>query len=104
MPKTISQDSKYLVSYDDNWSDEMDVSGTQTFESKAELDEFFDEFKKYFEENGYYIFSVGYSEEIEYVSFSDFEATFTIQPITDNELKVLEKFGFGSNGQFPELW
>jgi hypothetical protein len=100
----MTTEQKYLVSYDDNWADEMDVSGSKIFDSKSELDEFFDGFKKYFEENGYYSFGIGTNEEIEYDTFSDFEEAFTIQPITDNEKEVLEKFGFGSGGQFPEIW
>jgi len=99
----MSDETKYLVIYADNWADEMDVEGSRIFESKTELDKYFDEFKKQIEDEGY-SFGIGTNEEIEYDTFSDFERAFSIHPITDEEIKVLEKFGFESSGQFPEVW
>lgn len=94
--------SDVLVSFEDNWADEMDICGWNIM-TEEDKDEYFSDFKKIFDERGYYNFSVGTNEDIEYDSFKDFKSHFKIKKLTDEESKIICKvFRNIDQGFFPD--
>jgi hypothetical protein len=98
-------DTKYfLIEYDSNWADEMDIRGFCVM-SEAQKDLYFDYFKKEFKQYNSYCHCVGTNEEIEYLSFKHFSDAFSIQRITLEEKQKIE-FLFGIQsfiGDDPDL-
>jgi len=101
--KTAKPTRKYLITYSDNWADEMDIEGFGICESdsKLNIDEYLSDFKHGFKIAGSFIYCIGTNEEIEYDSFEDFKSKFTIKEITDEQYKVLYKLNIPT-GFFPE--
>lgn len=92
----------FLVSYSSNWSDEMDIDGFCVM-TEAGKKKYFEDFKKVFEVNGLYTFYVGTNEEIEYSNFADFKNDFTVEEISEEEAKVLDKLFQGSYAFVPDV-
>jgi len=90
----------FLLQYNDDWADEMDISGFAVM-TQSERDEYFAVFKKVFDVNGYYSFCVGTNEEIEYDTLEDFTNAFQMAEITEEEAKVFSKFFGNEFGFFP---
>lgn len=91
----------FLVQYEGDWADEMDINGTAVM-SETQMYEYFGSFKKYIDRHGDFIFNVGTNEEIEYDSFEEFRKAFTTKEITGEEMKVLIKLDFYLYGHFPD--
>ena len=94
-------EQKFLVTYSSNWADEINVDGFCVM-TETEKNAYFDLFKRVFKEEGYYTFSVGTNEEIEYNGLSDFKRDFTIEKITEEDAEVLVRV-IGSFGFFPDM-
>lgn len=90
----------FILKYNDNWADEMDISGFAVM-TESERDEYFAVFKKVFDTNEYYSFFVGTNEEIEYNTLEDFTNAFEMSEITEEEAKVFSKFFGNEFGFFP---
>jgi hypothetical protein len=90
----------FILKYNDNWADEMDISGFAVM-TESERDEYFAVFKKVFDINGYYTFVVGTNEEVEYNTLQDFTNAFHMSEITEEEAKVFSKFFGNEFGFFP---
>ncbi len=91
-----------LIKYSGNWADEIDVSGYKLM-TEDQWNEYLQDFKQKFEEDGEYNFCIGTNEDVEYSSFKGFEAAFKVKDIDDQEAKVLKKHLGESFGFFPEL-
>lgn len=99
--KTFDENKEYLITYSDNWADEMDIDGHRIM-SGSELNEYIKYAKLVFKKDGCYDYYIGTNQEINYESFKDFAEHFEIQEISEEEHKVLSKFGFSYGGNFPE--
>lgn len=69
--------SKMLITYSDNWTDEMDLDGLFVC-SSDEWEKYKETVKKYFESNDSYTYYVGTNEEIEYNTAKELLSTFEI--------------------------
>jgi len=82
-----------LVKFDDNWADEMDVSGFKLFKSEQDwqkaIDKFKDELDIDDEEDCCFEVYFGTNEENQYTSFSRFLRRFEVIHISDAEAAVL---------------
>jgi hypothetical protein len=82
-----------LVKFDENWADEMDVSGFKLFKSEQDwqkaIKEFKDEHGIEDEENCCFEVYFGTNEENQYTSFSRFLRRFEVTNISDAEAVVL---------------
>jgi len=92
---------RYLVKYESDWADEMDVEG---------LDLLTEGDKRYFEslrptDDKPLVHHVGTNEEIEYSSSGMFLSCYTWIPITEKEYEVIKKLINTSYGHFyyPEI-
>lgn len=83
----------FIVEYDYNWADEMDLRGFCIM-SEKQMELYFAAYKKIFDRDGYYNFCVGTNEEVEYESFNNFKKAFGWQEITAADKKRIE-FLFG---------
>lgn len=101
---------RVLVRYDDNWSDEMDISGFVIFKSNQDWESFLEEAKVFFEEHPEgYTYYVGTNEEIHFENFEDYESRLTAHGLSDEAFKDMKEI-FGSPqdeiisfGFWPEL-
>lgn len=93
-------ESYYLITYRDNWADEMDIDGF-SYMTSSEKEEYFSKFKEHFDQCGSYVFYLGTNEEIEYSDYKQFKNSFDIKKIEQDEYKTLEKFFSKSEGFFP---
>jgi len=94
-----------LIKFDENWADEMDVSGFKLFKSEQDWQKAIKEFKdeREIEDDEDCCFSIyfGTNEENEYESFSEFLNCFEVTTVSDAEVSVLEKlfpkidYGYG---------
>lgn len=91
-----------FIYYSDNWADEMDISGSRVM-SEKEYEEYIARAKYAFEVNGTVDFGIGSNESIEFESFEVFEQTLTVHEITEEDMKILVRFGLDDFGHFPEL-
>ena len=78
---------RYLVTYEDNWADEMDISGFFTCSKK---------YKKMVEKklstyDEEYTYCIGSNEDIEYENGLAILETLTFQKISEKEFKVLSR-------------
>lgn len=92
-----------LVTFSDNWSDEMDLEGFEVV-TRKEYDDYVAEKLKIESEEGETSFRrcFGTNEDNEYESFQDYlDQTVSIQEISDEEAEVLMKFFPGGNGFTP---
>lgn len=90
-----------LVKYEDNWADEMNISGFKIFTK-----EHFDNWKEYWKEclsKETYIFGIGTNEEIEYEDSNEFFSRFTVGEISGDEAKTYYKH-FGSIDEVMVHW
>jgi hypothetical protein len=90
----------YLVTYTDNWADEIDVSGHMIMSDK-DYKEFCKAAKEVFKSDGEFTYYVGTNQDITYYSYADFMETMHKRVITEAEIKVLEKFEICDSGNFP---
>lgn len=80
--------TKVLVCYEDSWADEMDVCRYAVYSKKEAED-----LEKRLEKIDCNIeYSVGTNQEIQYESGLELLECLTFQEVTNEELKVLEKF------------
>jgi hypothetical protein len=88
-----------LVKFDENWADEMDVSGFKLFKSQKAWDKAIKEFKeeKEIEDDDDCCFSVyfGTNEENEYESMSEFLDLFEVIELSNEQANVIDSL-------FPE--
>lgn len=97
-----------LVKFDDNWADEMDVSGFKLFDNLDAWNAAIAEFKEEREidedvvENNYFEINFGTNEWNVYESLDDFLSNFEVIEISDTDAAVIEamfpeavKFGYG---------
>lgn len=99
-----------LVKFDDNWADEMDVSGFRLYDNIDAWKKTIDEFKEEHEitdedETNYFEVNFGTNEFIEYESLDEFLNNFEVLEISDEDAAVIEtvfpeasSYGYG---QFP---
>jgi hypothetical protein len=94
---------KVLVKFDDNWADEMDVSGFKIFDNLDAWEKCVNEFTKNRfdgeepedDEENYFEVYFGTNEYNEYESMDEFISNFDIAEISDEEAVAIEKI-------FPE--
>jgi NurA-like 5'-3' nuclease len=87
-----------LVKFDDNWADEMDVSGFKLFDNLDAWNAAIAEFKaekeivdgEDNEDNGYFEVCFGTNEYIEYETVEEFLTQFDITEISDAAAAVIE--------------
>lgn len=91
------KEKMFLVKYEDNWADEMDIYGCAIM-SEKDVDAYFKAFRKV---DASYSWYIGTNEEINFYSYEDFKHKFEIKEISPEEAKVLSKFGFERFGLFP---
>lgn len=84
--------SRYLLTYSDNWADEMDIDGHIVLTEKE-----YWEFEKALERCKGFWFMVGSNQDIEYED-GEADGVVDVQKITEKEYKVLEKLGLLSAG------
>lgn len=84
---------KYLVRWEDNWADEMDLEGWRVMD-QTELDAW----KSRLQETGRCTLSFGTNEENEYKSGQDVLDCCTVRPIADSDAEVLQRLFEGSDG------
>jgi NurA-like 5'-3' nuclease len=100
-----------LVKFDDNWADEMDVSGFKLFDNLDAWNAAIAEFKEEKEivdgeDSGYFEVCFGTNEYIEYETVEEFLVQFDITEISDAAADVIEtlfpeaKLSYGY-GHFP---
>jgi hypothetical protein len=89
----------YLVKYDDNWADEMDLSSHTVIDGET-----FEKFKKALDTNPSFTFYVGTNEEIEYGGKygQDAEDAVSYEEITQEEYNTLKRLGLASSGRFAD--
>lgn len=85
--------NRYLLTYSDNWADEMDIDGHVVLTERE-----YREFKKSLEQCDGFCFCIGTNEDIDYDDGSDAEDVISVQKITEEEYKVLENLGLLSAG------
>ena len=88
----------YLLKYEDNWADEMDVEGHVILTEKE-----YQAFQESLEDKDYFTFSVGSNEEIEYETIDDLKNRIDVDEISQEEYEVFKKFGLLSAGFAPRL-
>lgn len=91
---------KYLVIFNDNWADEMDIFGGEIW-TESEKDNFETSLVDYFKDNCELTFYIGSNEEITYESKEAVMDTLTITPISEDEIQVLAKFNLKRFGMYP---
>jgi hypothetical protein len=84
-----------LVKFDDNWADEMDVSGFKLFDNLDAWNAAIAGFKARMEivdgeDNGYFEVYFGTNEYIEYETVEEFLTRFDITEISDAAAAVIE--------------
>ena len=94
-----------LVKFDDNWADEMDVSGFKIFDNLDAWNKALEEKKKRREledDDQYFEVCFGTNEYIEYDSFSSFLNRFQITEISKDTAEIIgmlfpeaKSYGYG---------
>lgn len=90
----------FLIKFSDNWADEMDIRGFETF-TESEYNEYISQLDKieYPVEVG-----IGTNESLEYLSKEDYLRKLTVVEIEQSELDTLNKlFGPYERGKFVDL-
>ena len=82
--------AKLLIRFNDNWADEMDISGLFILEEAAWI-KIQDRVKKIIKLCGVWDCGIGTNENIEYDSFEQWLHSYTVVPITDEDANVLVK-------------
>lgn len=83
--------NKYLlISYEDNWADEMYIGGVQLIEQEEWMN-LVNEVKAYFNAGKSLTNYVGTNEEIEYESYEDWYDKYDVIELDDNQLTVLQQ-------------
>jgi|JI10StandDraft_1071094.scaffolds.fasta_scaffold66129_7 hypothetical protein len=91
--------SKIFVEFDNNYADEFDVNGFRIMDRKN-WEKHLEKAKKTFEEEETQEVYFGTNEQIIFEGFDDYERSFTVKDITDEEAKVLSKFLGNQYGTF----
>ena len=78
----------YLVIYQDNWADEIDVAGSMLFEIEDWV-ELVDLVAKHFEEGNTLENGIGTNESIEYDSFNNWYECYTVIYLTEEQTSCL---------------
>jgi hypothetical protein len=94
----------FLVDWDDNWADEMDLRGFCIM-SEKQMELYFAAYKKIFDQEGTLSVGCGTNQEIDYNTYKDFMRSFSWQEITADDKKRIE-FLFGLQafiGDDPDL-
>ena len=88
-----------LIQYYDNYADEFDVNGSVVFDDE--------DWELWLQAIEYislpYEFYFGTNEGIQYWTKEEFLDTLNVIDITEEEFKVLEKFGYVNNGTVPHI-
>lgn len=87
----------YLIKYEDNWADEMDIDGACVL-TEGEYKAFTDVVVNFDNFDGYIDFVVGTNQSVEYYSRAEVEQAFTVREITEDEYKVLSELGLDDIG------
>lgn len=91
---------KVLVTFSDNWADEMDIEG-----SKIMLESKWEEYKKALKERkGRISVGFGTNEDNDYTNGAKLLRAFSAKKITPTEEKVLKKFLGDSWGNCNAFW
>ena len=102
----IVEEEHYLVKFEENWADEMDVSAFAVFSAKDYRNwrSVMDRVEKAMEQ-AVLTYSFGTNEEQDYEDFREFDGCFTVKPITQNQANTIrEAFEIDTNyGDFPGL-
>lgn len=97
-----SMTQRYLVKYESDWADEMDIEGLAllTEEDKSRIESLISKRSSYPQTH-----HVGTNEEIEYCSSEELVPRYTWTPITEDEYKTLHKLIGSDYGHFfyPEV-
>lgn len=98
---TTTNEAFYLVKYEDNWADEMDVSG-HIILNERQLNTLKDAIKQI----NNFTFYVGTNEDIDYQDSKSVWSSLEVREISKDIVKELERVGFLSSGfahNFVEL-
>lgn len=98
MKQDIQKDKTYLVIFNDNWADEMDIDGFFTCSGEYLLDAK----KKLFKHKNSINYGIGTNEDIEYDNGKALWETLDIKEISDDEVAVLYKLFGGNEDETPE--
>lgn len=83
----------YLLTYDDNWSDEMDIDGVIVLNQEKYI-----KFLEAVENFDYTEFVIGTNQYIEYDSKEAIEDVFSVKTITKEEYDLLIQLGINKIG------
>ena len=97
---TKKETKYYLVTFQSNWADEMDVEGGRIMTEK-EKEKYFASIKKEFDEQGSYTYYIGTNQDINFDTYEELDESFSIDKISKEERKVLVKLGLDAYGFFP---
>lgn len=88
---------KVLVQWDSNWGDEMDIEGFSILTKSA-----WEDYKKMLENKGRFYIYVGTNEEIDYNNGNQLLKEISVENISEDEAKTIQKF-FGGQGGFTQF-
>lgn len=102
----VFEEGCYLVRFEENWADEMDIYAFAVFSAKeyrcwrhvvARLEKAM--------EKAVFTYSFGTNEEQDYDTFAEFDQCFTVKPITNDQANTIrDAFGISEYyGQFPTI-
>lgn len=80
--------SKLFVKYNDNWADEMDITGFVII-TKENWNAMKEEVRGFLDKKMGWEYGVGTNEQIEYSSFEDWSRAFTVTELSDAEAATL---------------
>ncbi|MEC0031032.1 hypothetical protein P4L24_24630 [Bacillus cereus] len=83
----------YLLKFDDNWADEMDLDGHMVL-----TEEQHEKFQERVKRAAPFTFYVGTNEEIEYDDTDELERAYEIEEMTEEDRKILQKLGITNTG------
>lgn len=90
-------EKKFLVKFEDNWADEMDINSHLVM-SESEVEAY----KKLVRESEYpFELFVGTNQNIDYDSAEEFLACLTFIEVSEEDVLVLEKLDLLEVGDFP---
>lgn len=92
----------YLIKYDDNWADEMDVSGfiVCNFQEMSDWKKAMSNLKEIMQYS-YFTHQIGSNEEIMYTTFEEFDSCFEVCHITKREYESIKDIFGREYGLIP---
>ena len=91
MAKVNNKSNMILVTYEDNWADEIDAQASM-ITSVEDWNEICEQAKEAFAQNEVCTHHIGSNQEIEYYSYEKWFDCYTVKELTQTEYKVLSKF------------